>query len=150
MAVKLTEHPLGHMIDFGDDVRIERTHLHVKKKPLLDDKGQPVMTTRGHPVHEHVPHVDDKGNPVVDDKGEPVYMWNVYQRVANEPVALADIDGNPVLDDKGEPVIAAELADVFTHAHHGGPTNETHTWLHVFEGAEKEARAKARELVGEK
>jgi hypothetical protein len=162
MAVKLTEHPNGLMVDFGDDVRIERTHFHVKKQPVLDDKGQPMKTSTGQPMHTHVPHIqprldaegkhvhefvrdpntglvvrDDKGervtapvyDPVVDDKGEPLYMWNVYKRTPNDP--------HP------------ERPGLFVHGHHGAETTETHTWLHVSEGTEAEARAKARQLVGE-
>jgi hypothetical protein len=129
MAVKLTEHPLGHMIDFGDDVRIERTHLHVRKEPLLDDTGAPMKTSTGQAVHTHVPHVDSNGAPVVDDKGDPIWMWNVYQRVANEK--------HPERD------------GFFKHAFHGDDTTDTHTWLHVIEGTEAEARAKALQLVGE-
>jgi hypothetical protein len=130
MAVKLTEHENGLMIDFGDTVRIERTNLQVRKQPVMCDDGKPKNTITGRDEHEHVPHVDDKGNPVVDDKGEPVWMWNVYQLVEN----------------KEHP----EVKGVLQHAHHGAPTNETHTWVHVAEGTETEARDKARELVGEK
>jgi hypothetical protein len=128
MAVKLTEHPDGHMVDFGDDVRIERSSSNVRKKALLDDKGEPVLTKTGQPVHELVPHVDDKGEPVIDDKGLPA-MWNVYQRVANEP--------HP------------ESPGFFIHGHHGDQTLDTHTWMHVTEGTEAVARATARQLVGE-
>jgi hypothetical protein len=137
MAVKITEHANGLIVDYGDNVRIERTHAHVRKEPALDEAGKPKLTAIKQPIHDHVPHVDDKGAPVTDDKGELAYMWNVYQRKPNEPFS---VEGKPAVSAQGEPL--------HVHGHHGVLTSETHTWMHVFEGTEAEARAKAAELAG--
>ena len=71
--------------------------------------------------------------------GEPIYThvpndrptWNVYELVANKPMPGAD-----------DPAIMQQ-------AYHGGPTRETHTWLHRQEAPTQQAAdAAARKLAG--
>jgi hypothetical protein len=85
------------------------------------------------------PKLDDGGKRMWTITGEPVYehvefnklTWNVYELVANKPY--------PGSDDPG----------LFQQAYHGGPTRETHTWLHRQEAmTEKAATNAAIKLAG--
>ena len=79
------------------------------------------------------PLLDDKGKPAKTVTGEPVYehvpfsktTWNVYELVANKRYPGSD-DPN-----------------LFQQAYHGGPTRETHTWLHRQEAMTEEAATNA-------
>jgi hypothetical protein len=144
MAVKITESADGHMIDYGDNVRIERRAFALKRAPVIDTKtGKPRMTPTGQAITTHVPfhgvHKRDAKGPMHDKDGkpifevpadkldaEPVFLWTLYQRVENAP---------------------APDSNVRVHAHHGAETTETHTWLFVKDGTKEEMQAEAAKLA---
>ena len=85
------------------------------------------------------PKLDDDGKPMKTITGQPVYehvefsktTWNVYELVANKRYPGSD---DPTL---------------LQQAYHGGPTRETHTWLHRQEAmTEKAATNAAIKLAG--
>jgi hypothetical protein len=85
------------------------------------------------------PILDASGKPAKTITGEPIYehvpndkpTWNVYELVENKPMP------------------GATDPDLKQQAYHGGPTYETHTWLHRQETPTVQAAdAFARKLAG--
>ena len=139
MVAKITEYPNGTMIDFGDNVRIEKQYVPVKRVPVLHPKtGQPMMTLTGKPIVTHVSNtklvLDAGGKQVLDPiTKQPAtellpHLWTLYQRVENAP--HPDLEGKLV------------------HAHHGGETIEPHTWMFIKDGTKEDMYAAAVALAG--
>jgi hypothetical protein len=116
MAVKIVQHPNGNIIDYGDNLRIERSAMPTRKQRRMTIEDTPAVTVTGEAIYDQVPHTG--------------FTFNVYRLVKNKP--------HPSIPGK------------FQQAFHGGPTDETTTWLHVYEAmSAADARDKVQELLGQ-
>lgn len=127
------EHDHGMIIDYGDDVRIERRFRPEHEQRAIVDRHLPGRPQRVDPKTRE-PLFEDVIK--LDKSNQPIYTWVCYQTQRSK-------------EDQKEDPTTGEMQTVRLHPAHGGVTTFDYAWVIKGEGTREEMEAMAEKLVAD-